>query len=313
MPGYVGLYFGPRAKKAALVVSLIGKHGALLAYIILGGIFLNELLAPIFGDNLAVYSTVLFIFEAAIIFAGLKLIASVEFVMTGALVLVVALISWKSLGQVEPGHYFAANWQYLLLPYGPIFFAVGGQAAIPDVCKLLEDNKARIKSAIAWGTFVPAALTLIFVLVVVGVTGPATTADTLSGLNEVFDNGVITFALLFGLLSVVTSFLVIGQSMREVYWWDLNMNRNLAWILAAGAPFALFVLGFRDLTGVIGLTGSIIGGVFGIVLIVSLFRARKSRELDPVFRVKLNRQLAVVMSLFFVFGLLYEVWAFLLH
>lgn len=310
LPGYVGTYFGSRAKRAALVISLIGKHGALLAYIILGGIFLHELLNPFFGGNVFWYSTALFFLEAAVIYVGLKLIASVEFIMTAALILVIALITWKSSGFIDVNNFFAIDWQHAFLPYGPIFFAVGGQMAIPDLCRLLDHNKPRIKSAIAWGTFVPAFLTLVFALVVVGVTGANTTPDTLSGLNQVFNNGVITFALLFGLLSVVTSFLVICQAIREVYWWDLNMNRNLSWVLACAVPFLLFAVGLRDFAGVIALTGSIIGGIFGIVLIFLLFRVRQKRQEQPEFRVKLNRSLAYIMSLFFVFGLVYELWAF---
>jgi len=313
MPGYVGTYIGPKAKKATLAISLIGKHGALLAYIILGGVFLYELLNPVFGGSVFAYTAALFVLEAVIVYVGLRLIASVEFLMTGALLLVIVLIGWKSMGAIEAANYFAMDWAYALLPYGPIFFAVGGQAAIPDVCKLLEHNKTRIKSAIAWGTFVPAFLTLLFAIVVVGVTGPATTQDTLSGLHQMFDNGVITFALLFGLFSVVTSFLVICQSMREVYWWDLGMNRSLAWALACLVPFLLFAVGLRDFAGVIGLTGSIIGGVFGIVLIFLLFQVRQKRKNHPEFRVRLNRRLAYIMSLFFVFGLLYEIWAFFVH
>lgn len=310
MPGYVGLYRGARAKKWTLLFSILGKHGALLAYILLGGSFLYGLLGPILGGSLFLYTTILFLVESLIVLFGLRLIAGVELALSALLVVLIFLIGFKSSVHFDWGKFILFNRDHIFLPYGPIFFAVGGQAAIPEVCRLLRAQKNKIKSAIAWGTFIPALLMLFFVIVVVGITGDHTTAEALIGLKRYFHNGVITFSLIFGLLTVITSFLVISQSLREVYWWDLKINNNLSWFLACGIPFLLYLVGISNLTKVIGLTGSVVGGIFGIILILLLFRVKKDREQTPVVTNKLSIPVAVFLCSLFVLGLLYELWYF---
>lgn len=310
MPGYVGVYCGSKAKNWTLLFSIIGKHGALLAYILLGGSFLYGLLGPVLGGNLFIYTTALFALESLIVLFGLRLIAGVELALSALLVLLIFLIGIKSSTHFDWGNFILFNKDHVFLPYGPIFFAVGGQAAIPEVCRLLRAQKGKIKGAIAWGTFIPALLMIFFVIIVVGITGDNTTAEALVGLKRYFNNGVITFSLIFGLITVITSFLVISQALREVYWWDLKINNNLSWFLACGIPFLLYLVGISDLTKVIGLTGSIIGGVFGIILILLLFRVKSVRPQTPMVNNKLKMPVAVVLCCMFVLGLAYELWYF---
>jgi amino acid permease len=128
------------------------------------------------------------------------------------------------------------------------FFSVGGDVAIPEVCKLLNREKDRIKSAIFWGTVVAAIIIALFVVSVVGATGAMTTADSLTGLDRVLDGKIIKFALLFGLLNVATSFFTGLQAVREVYWWDFGLDKNKAWLLSIIPPILIFILGARNLT-----------------------------------------------------------------
>ena len=139
--------------------------------IIVGGIFLHGLLYPLFGGNVFIYSIILFTLEALIVLFGLRLIASVELLMTGLLVFIVGLIVWQGWSNINISNYYLVNFSNIFLPYGPIFFAVGGSAAIPEVCKLLAHKKENIKSAIAWGTFIPVVIMLIFVIVIMGIMG----------------------------------------------------------------------------------------------------------------------------------------------
>jgi amino acid permease len=311
LPGYVGVYCNGKAKKAVLVISIIGKHGTLLIYTILGGIFLYGIFNPIFGGSIFLYTAILFLLESLIVLVGLKLIAKAEMVFTSLIVAVIMIILYKSWGSLEMANYHLLDPASILLPYGPIFLAVGGQAAIPEICRLLKNNKTKIKSAIAWGTILPGIITAVFALIVVGITGEHTTPDALVGLKRYFSNGVITFTLILGLLTVTTSFIIISQSLREVYWWDMGINKNWAWGLACGVPFLLYALGLRDLTAVVGVTGSVVGGIFGIILIILLFTVKKKRQLKPALQNKMNKPLAYILSLMFILGLIYEIWAFI--
>jgi amino acid permease len=294
----------------ALLVSIVGKHGALLAYIILGGVFLHSLLAEYLGGSLFLYTFLLFLIEAFVIFFGLKLIARIELWLGLLLVLIVLFLGWRSLNYFDFSNFTAINWKHSLLPYGVVFFAVGGQAAIPEICRLLKNQKQKISSAIAWGTFLPAFLVAGFALLVVGICGNATTPDTLAGIQTIFGNGLAKFSLSIGLLATITSYIVICQSLREVYWWDAGMNNSLAWLLACLIPFLLYATGVNDLTGVIGLTGSITGGLCGVVLIVILFKNKQKRRVAPIIKNKINILAGVVLSCLFIAGASLEAWRF---
>ncbi|MDP2736708.1 MAG: aromatic amino acid transport family protein [bacterium] len=309
LPGFAGKYIGRQSKKVTFLVEIVGVYGSMLAYIIVGGIFLHQLLFPYFGGGLFIYSTAIFIFVSAITFFDIKLIAGTELVLTSLLILAIGLIAWRGFGHIEFEHYQLIEWKYIFLPYGPIFFAVGGGAAIPEVCRLLAYEKDKIKSAIVWGTFIPAVLMLFFVLVILGITGAGTTPDTLSGLAAVLPDGVVVFSLIFGLLAVITSYIIFSQATEEIYQWDLGLNNKLAWFLACFIPYFLYLIGWNNLTKVISFTGAVCGGLFGIILIWLMFKVKANPEQVSLIKNKLTRPMAYFLSLLFIFGVIYEVWA----
>ncbi len=309
LAGFAGKYLNQKSKLATFLIDVIGAYGSILAYIIVGGVFLSQLLSPYFGGSVFLYSTILFVFVSLIAFFDIKFIAGTELVLTSFLVLAIGLIAWRGFGHIQLANYHLIEWRNIFLPYGPIFFAVGGGAAIPEVCRLLSFEKDKIKSAILWGTFIPAALMLVFVTVVLGVTGANTSVDTLAGLSSVLNNGLITFSLIFGLLAIITSYVVIVQATEETYQWDLKVNNKAAWFLAGFVPYFLFLIGWDNLIKVVSFTGAITGGLSGIILIWLVFKVKARPEKTSVIKNKLTKPIAYLLSLLFVLGLIYEVWA----
>ena len=161
------------------------------------------------------------------------------------------------------------------------------------------------------GVAIACLITFLFAIIIAGVTGNQTTPDTLTGVSAVFGDGIVTLALIFGLLSIVTSFLITAQAMREVYWWDFKMNKNLAWALSCGVPYLAYWLGLRNLTDVVSLTGALSGGIIGIIFIWLVIRVQKKPEQISIIRNKINKPVAFILSSLFVFGLIYEIWAIL--
>ena len=306
IPGYIEIYRGKKYKKIVSVFSLLGGYGSILAYIILGGIFLHGLLGSSLGGTEFIYSLIVFAFSSFIVFFGIKAIASVELLMTVFLIAVVGFVTFKSSSFIDMSNFALVNWKYALLPYGLVFFAIGGQTAVPEICRLLKDEKRSIKSAIFWGTIIPSAITAIFVTVVVGVTGNQTSPDTLVGLSQVFSNGIVTFALIFGLISIITSFLTISQAIREVYWWDFEMNKTIAWVLAVFLPLIFFLLGVQNLTKVVGITGAISGGVMGAIIIYLSFLVQKKAQKRSIIKTGMNKWIGLGLSSLFIIGLIYS-------
>lgn len=307
-PGYAEKYLGQIGKKITLSLTLLTDFGVILAYIIVGGLFTHQLFNPIFGGNLFFYSTALFLIEAFIVFFGLKAIARGELVMTAILIVLVGLISWRGLEYVEATNYTLLNWENILLPYGPIFFAVGGMVAIPEVCQLLKNDTKRIKSAIALGTFVSIAIMSVFALVAVGMTGANTAQDTLSGFGTVFHNGILKLCLAFGILVVFTSMLSVMQGSREVFNWDYKINNNIAWALACFTPFIFYLLGVQDMMKVISFTGSVSGGLLGIMAIIMVMKTKERCDQVSPIKSNVNTNIALFLVALFVFGFVYEIW-----
>lgn len=311
MVGFVGIYYNKFFKRIAFLIAFLGKQGTLLVYIILGGIFLHQLLNPWLGGTKVFYTTILFLGETLIVLFGLKMIARVEFILTILTVIVIFGLSWEGLAHWEVDNYTLLNWGNLLLPYGAIFFAIGGQPAIPEVCQLLKEEKRKIHSAIFWGTFLPIILIALFAFLVIGVTGVNTTSDTLIGLSSKFSSEMMRVALVFGLLAIITSYIVISQSLREIYHLDLGINKNFSWLLATMIPFGLYLLGVRNLTSVIGLTGAITGGLYGIILILVYFKVQNKNKRRKILKKNLNRKMAFILSLAFILGMIWELINFM--
>ncbi|MDD5528007.1 MAG: aromatic amino acid transport family protein [Patescibacteria group bacterium] len=312
LPGYVEIYGGKKYKSVVSFFSLISGYGTLLAYIILGGTFLFGLLSPQLGGSLFIYALIMFAAEALIVLADIKLIAGAEFVLSSFLILVVGLIAAKSFFHIDYHNFLTLDWRQVFLPYGPIFFAVAGDAAIPEVCRLLSREKHKIKSAIIWGTVLAAVILAIFVLIVVGVTGTNTTADTLSGLRGVVGNGIITMALFFGAIAIFSSCLVMMQSVREIFWWDFKINKNISWGFAVSVPLILFLFNFTNLTAVISITGAVMGGILGVVLVSLLPTMEKKPQQESILKTSISRPWAIALCSLFVLGLISELvrWIF---
>ncbi|MBU4319367.1 MAG: hypothetical protein KKF30_19070 [Proteobacteria bacterium] len=311
MPGYAEIYLGRRGKIIVFIAKLVGNCGALLAYIIITGIFLNQLLSPYFGGNEFIYASILFFIEAIVVFFGVKIIAKTELFMTGLLILVVALIAVKGYGAIEPSNYFLIDWKYILLPYGAMLFALDGGGSLPIVAKLLGRNKKSIKSIVKIGTFLPVIIISIFTLVVVGISGSRTTQDALTGVGLIIDNGVIFFSLIFGVLTMVTSFLLVAQSIKETLWWDFKVNKYYAWAIAVFVPYILYALGMKNLIDVISFAGAIAGGTSAIILILIFIKLSKLKNKLVLFKRRPKKALAYFLILMFLSGILYEVFYFL--
>lgn len=312
LPGFAEKYISRKSKGLTFLIDIIGAYGSALAYIIIGGLFLHQLLSPYLGGSIFLYSTILFATVSLITFFDIKLIAGTELVLTSFLVVAIGLIIWRGFGHIQLANYQLVEWKNILLPYGPIFFAVGGGAAIPEVCRLLAYEKNKIRSAIVWGTFIPAFLTLIFVLVILGITGANTSPDTLAGLSLVLNDGVIIFSLIFGLLAIITSYIVVAQATEEVFEWDLKLKNKLAWILACFIPYFLYLLGWTDLIRVISFSGAVTGGLSGIILIWLAFKVKARPEQVSVIKNKLTKPMAYFLSLLFILGVIYEIWAMII-
>jgi amino acid permease len=232
--------------------------------------------------------------------------------MTILLLFTVGLIVGQSTNFIHLANYKIVDWKYFLLPYGAMLFALDGAIVLPIIVELLKKDKDKVRKVIAFGAFVPAIVTAIFALIVVGITGADTTEDALAGVRAIVSDGVIVFALVFGTLCLTTSFLGTAQSLIRVFNIDYKLNRNLSWLLALAVPYMFYLMGVTDLTKVISFAGAVSGGFVAIILMMIGKKINEHPRKGVLFKHRLP--IAIYYSLFamFVAGIFYEIFGFIL-
>lgn len=312
-PGYAERYLGRGGKHFAFFAQTIGNYGAMLAYMIVGGLFSYQLFSPIFGGSEFFYTTAFYLIMSLVVLMGLKTIARVELILTLGLLAAILVITKIGAQYVSLDNYTLINWKYALLPYGAILFAFDGGGAIPIVAEIVKKDKKLLKKAVAWGTIISIAVVTFFAVVVAGITGPMTTPDALEGLWNVLDGKVIRVSLVFGLLVIATSFFGVAQCIKETFCWDYKINPAVAFVLALVLPFLMYLAGLNNFISIIGFAGAVSGGLSGIVLIMIFRKMEKKQKKLSLFKHKPSLIFLSLIFILFTAGIAYEIWYFLAH
>jgi len=306
--GYAHKYLG-RWGKIVISFSLIfGIYGALLAYMIGIGDFLYTLIGDYIGGSPVLYTTIFFILASLAIMFGLGMIIKVEKGMFAALVIVVIAIFIFGLKNIQVNNLFTYDISFVFLPFGVILFAFTGISAIPDMSKVLVDNKKLLKRAIVIGMALVFIIYLLFTLVIVGVSGDRTSVESIVGLQDVLGKKITIIGAIFGILAMTTSFLTLGLALKEMYSYDYGLDKTLAWVLACFVPFIIFIIGLSNFIEVLGIVGSITGGVSSILILAMYRKAIIKGEVDPAYKINIPNILIYFIYLIFGLGILYQIY-----
>jgi len=300
LPGFAKFHLGKWGEKTAFLSSILGIFGAILAYIIVGGEFLTELLSPIFGGGNLVWTLFYFSLGAALIFFGIKAISKIEF--WGLVLFFIILIAIFFRGQtfLKIENLFPQpDFSQLFLPYGAILFSLWGAALIPEVEEMLRERKKLLKILIPISILIPIFVYLFFIYLILGITGSQTTESALTGLRNFLGDRIVSLGLFFGVLTTFTSFIALGLTLKKVFWYDLKIDKNLSWAITCFIPLALFLIGIKSFIPVIVFVGGAMLGIDGI-LILLMYR-------------KINPKKILIYPLFLILlgGIIYEIIYFL--
>lgn len=305
--GYAEKYLGKKGKISVTISDVFGIYGALLAYLILVGKFSSVIFSSLFGDSLLVYSLVFFGLFAIFIFFDLKLVAPGEFLMSLFLLAVIGVIIFVGFPYIDFINFSNLKINDVFLVYGVILFAMAGGTAVPEIKEILKKNSHQYKKAIIYGTLIPLILYLVFTFVVIGVTGTRTTQEAMDGLVNAVGGRVIMLGAIFGLLAVITSFLVLGLYLKKMFWYDYKLNRHLAWFLVCIIPLILFVFGLRSFITVIGIVGSFSIGFSGIIIGLLYKRAKTKGDREPEYSLKVPELVRYILMGIFTLGIVYQI------
>lgn len=303
LPGYAKIHLGKWGARVATLAAILGSLGTILAYIIVGGGFLANLLIPILGGSVFLYTFLNFIIGALLIFWGIRAISKIEFWGLALFFVSLIIVFWRGFSFFNIGNLFSqpGGFGNFFLPYGPILFALWGASMIPEIEEMLGRDKKKIKKMVSIGTIIPAVVYLLFILLVVLISGSSTSQEAISGLKAILGQRITSVMFLAGFLAVFTSFITVGLTLKKVFWYDLKMPHYFSWVLTCCLPFIFYLLGFNDFIKIIGFVGGVMLAIDGI-LILLMYRK---------IQINKTRILVYPLILIFITGIIYEIIYFL--
>lgn len=310
--GYTQKYLGTSAKNLLFFTFILSIYGAMLSYMLISGTFLANLFSFFSYSSPTFFTTLFFIFGASMILLGLRTISKFDLVMLGFFVILIGVISFLSFEHIDTANYILLTKEFWFLPFGVIFFALSGMAAVPIVREVLDGDSGdvigdgrKFKRTIILGTIIPAILYLIFVLAVAGVSGEATSPEAISGLEFFLGQKAVFIGSLFGILSITTSFLGMGLALSKSFQYDFNFSRFRSWLLVIIPPYLLFLLGLRNFISVLSLVGGLALSIEGIFLLFLYMKARKYGDRIPEYSINIPRGIIYLLIVVFAAAAVY--------
>jgi amino acid permease len=306
LPGFAEIHLGPWAKKLSIFTGVCGLIGSILAYIILGGQFFYGLFSSSLGGSEVFYTLIYFFIGCFFVFFGVRAIERISLVGVLGFVIVLAFIfirGWESiqLENITSIMKFSGSFSDFFAPYGAVLFAFWGAALIPEMEEILIGQKKKLKKAIVVGIIIPLVLYIFFISLIVGITGGDTTNESIIGLQSKLHNGVISAALIFGILVTFTSFIALALTLKKIFWYDLKIPENTSFLITMFLPLTLFLIGIRSYIDVIGTIGSVFLAIDAILIII-MYQKYKSVG---------HRFITYPLILIFTLGIAFQIYLFI--
>lgn len=308
LPGYINKYLGKRWEVLISFSVLIGIFGAMVAYILVGGTFLEVLIRQ-FVDYSFITSNgfyvVFWLILTVLILLGLKTMEVFEFVTAIVLFAAIGIIVIFSAPYINFENLKTFQSLDFFLPYGVILFSLVGTAAIPEVREILVGEERKMKSVIILGVLIPTVIYAIFTFVITGVTGPFTSPEAIIGLAEVVKGPIYIVGALFGVLAIATSYITFGYYLYETFLYDFGISRNISHVLIAIVPIVFVFLGWKNFIAIISFLGAVMGGFEGIAMILAYLKAKKMGDRVPEYSLKIPHFIYYFLMLIFILGIIY--------
>jgi len=318
--GYAEKYTGKIGKGLASAFMIFGIYGALVAYMIGVGSAASTLLSPVLGFSPIHYSLLFFAAVAYVVCRGIRSFGRVELLIASMLILVVVMIPLFSADRIEASNLAGFDALKLMLPFGVVLFAFMGSPAIPEMREELGRDRKKLMKAIIIGSLIPLVVYILFAAVVVGIVGSgfgqlgegeriATVALSLFVRPEI---GLL--ANIFAVLAMTTSFLALGIAMSETFQYDYRVKKAASLFLTLSVPLAFFLadallFDVTNFINILGIVGSVTGGIIGLLIILMHHRAKKSGDRKPEFSIKGSVLISALLAAVFVAGIVNEVVA----
>jgi hypothetical protein len=264
-----------------------------------------------FGGNNLIYVLIYFFIASIIIYFDIKVISKVEFWVIILLFLSLFLVFVEGFSHIKISNIFIQNSQFGIqnsfLPYGALFFALWGIGLIPETEEMLTGNpsagsgskKKNLKKIITISTIIISVFYLLFVLLILGITGSRTDQTALPGLKNFLGSGLVSISLLAGVLATFCAFITQGIIFKKTLMFDLKIKHWQAFVITCFTPMILFLLGLKSFIPIISITGGVLLGIDGI-LILLMYKKIGGKNI-----------IIYPLSFIFLLGIIYEIIYFI--
>lgn len=291
LPGYAKKYLGTGGKWLGFFCIFFSAWGAMLAYVILGGDFLGLL----FGHSPGILLSLLFwSWGSFFVWGGIKTISVIESWLTATLIGVCLLVPILGLPFFSQQNIVLKESSSFAF-YGPVLFSLSGLGVIPEVEEILRKKRFLLPRAIGLGMIISAVVYFVFGFGILGISGAATTTDALTGLIS-FSPFLTKIGALCGALATFTSFLSLGNVLREMFFRDLRWSLKTSQFISVTLCLPAVFLTLTYFLPIISLTGSLAIGS-GSLLVLIIFFKRFANQLS-------EKLLALIVGLLLLGGVI---------
>lgn len=298
--GLAGRHGGKVIFLIAFLAIVVGLLLVLLAYLVLASSFFN-LIFP--EQDRVIGVLVIWLFGSLPLLFGVRRFASLE--AFGAIAIFSILIGFFFYALLRGGSFSNVPMatSELLLPFGPLLFALAGWTALEPTYETEERKKSGDGfRGVAWGTVLAGFFYIIFISSIF-LLGSEISSDTVSGLASWFgwERILISF---FGFFLVLNAYIPVAWEVHTALEKDLGM-KQWAFVVPMAIPPILFFLGMNNFF----LAVSLAGGLFlSLQYLCMIFVASKVLSFS-----RKEKLLAGAVSFVFFLAVLYSLFSFILR
>lgn len=275
--GYVRRYLGVGWSYGAIMVAVVEMVCVLTIYLILSISFV-QILAP--GVSPLVALLIFWALGSLTMFVRLRRLAAIETMVTvGIIAIMAALLAVGIYAGSGIGNEPLIRFDSLLFPLAAILFSLSGRVALPPLINYFKlrgaVRTAEVRTAVIWGTVLPAISYAVFVIAVLAFAGPAS-EDAITGILAYLPGWLVIGLGTLGFLTLWSSYIVVGLDVHDTLKYDLATPTWMRLCVVVVAPVVLYVAGFTGFVSLVSFVGGLFLVVEGVAIIV-LWRLAKAQ------------------------------------
>ncbi len=306
--GYARFYLGETAAGAAVLATGLGAILTLTVYLILGARFLN-IIFPSLPESAGWW--IGWVLGSLAIYLKIGKMARLEFLITAGMFLAIALVFFLGMEQ-GPNKIFdrpMVNPLLILLPFGPVLFSLSGRSAIPAVIEYSNGKETlkKINRVIGIGSAMPAAVYLLFTVGMIGLL-ETTTSDSIKGITSM-PRMMAMIVSVFGILSIMSSYIVVGLSIKQIAEDDLQFSKVFSFAAAVAAPMILLYAGLNNFFQTVTIAGGVFLAAESIIIILIWQKLNKTGVPARLFEKKMPPAAVNLLTGIFILGIIYTLVA----